>query len=309
MSGWIAADTLDRDGLVPRAEREIVSESVTVPAVVPVPAAVMPRGETALPRRSAWRVKLFTRYFRRWMARNFHAVRLTVAGRPPQLEGQPILVVLNHPSWWDPLLGVVLADLFKGYRHYVPIDAQALAQYRIFEPLGFFGVEVGTPEGAMAFLKTGKAILSRPHHALWVTAQGKFTDPRERPVRLRQGVGHLVRRLDNLVVLPLAIEYPFWQERFPEALAHFGTPLVIGRGRDRPVEAWMARIEAGLTQAQDDLARAALTQDPGQFETLVQGTVGVGGMYDLWRRLQAVVRGRRFHAAHAGLTVEAGEAS
>lgn len=206
-------------------------------------------------------------------------------------------------------MGMVLADLFTGYRHYVPIDAQALEQYHIFEPLGFFGVETGTPDGALAFLKTGAAILSRPSHALWVTAQGKFTDPRERPVQLRQGVGHLVRRLNDAVVLPLAIEYPFWQERYPEALAHFGTPIPVGRGRAQSVDTWMARIEAGLTQALDDLARLAITQDADQFDTLVGGAVGVGGVYDLWRRLGAAVRGRRFSAAHAGLTVEAGEAS
>jgi 1-acyl-sn-glycerol-3-phosphate acyltransferase len=232
------------------------------------------------------------------MGRNFHAVRLSRTGKPPPLNGRPLVVVLNHPSWWDPLLGIVLAERFDGYRHYAPIDASALRRYRLFEPLGFFGVE-DTPEGALAFLRTGSAILSGGHNSLWITAQGRFTDPRERPVRLRRGVGHLVRRLGDAVVLPLAVEYPFWQERFPEALAHFGPPLFVGRGRDLSVKEWMARIEAGLTEAQDELARAASTQDPERFETLGGGAVGVGGPYDLWRRLEALLRGRRFHAAHA----------
>jgi 1-acyl-sn-glycerol-3-phosphate acyltransferase len=232
------------------------------------------------------------------MGKSFHAVRLSRTGKPPAPNGRPLVVVLNHPSWWDPLMGVVLADLFDGYRHFAPIDAAALKQYRVFESLGFFGVEAG-PRGALAFLRTATAILGQAHHSLWITAQGQFTDPRERPVRLRQGVGHLVRRLDNAVVLPLAIEYPFWQERFPEALAHFGAPLFVGRGRDRAVDEWMALIEAGLTEAQDDLARLARARDSAPFETLVGGSVGIGGLYDLWRRFVALVRGQRFHAAHA----------
>lgn len=254
---------------------------------------------TPLPTKSPWRVRMFTRYFRRWMGKSFHAVRVSKAGKPPALDGRPLVVVLNHPAWWDPLFGMVLAELFGDYQHYVPIDAAALKQYRLFEPLGFFGVEVGTPAGALAFLKTSKAILSHPKHGLWVTAQGKFTDPRVRPVELRQGVGHLARRLDDTVILPLAIEYPFWQERYPEALAHFGEPIEVHRGRDGSVEEWMGRIEAGLTRALDDLATAAQSQDAGRFETLVGGSVGIGGVYDWWRRLKARWQGKAFHQGHA----------
>jgi 1-acyl-sn-glycerol-3-phosphate acyltransferase len=242
---------------------------------------------------------LFNRLFHRLMRKNFHAVRLSRTGKPPATAGRPLLVVLNHPTWWDPLMGVVLARLFNSYRHYVPIDATALKQYRLFEPLGFFGVESGAPAGALAFLRTSTAILSGPHNSLWLTAQGKFTDPRQRPIRLREGVGHLLRRLQDVIVLPLAIEYPFWQERFPEALAHFGEPMFVGCGRDRTVAEWMNRIEAGLTTAQDELARIAQTQDPACFETILGGNVGIGGIYDLWRRFTALIRGRHFHAAHA----------
>ncbi|MFM7149195.1 MAG: lysophospholipid acyltransferase family protein [Gemmataceae bacterium] len=233
------------------------------------------------------------------MKKGFHGVRLSRSGLPPVLDGKPLVVVLNHPSWWDPLLGVVLADHFAAYKHFVPIDAAALKQYRLFEPLGFFGVEVGSPAGALAFLKTASTILGLPNHALWITAQGRFTDPRERPVELRQGVGHLVRRLENAVVLPLAIEYPFWKERYPEALAHFGSPIEIGRGRDLTVSQWMTRIETGLTQAMDDLAAAAQSQDPGKFDTLLGGTVGVGGVYDWYRRTRAKLAGKPFSASHA----------
>jgi 1-acyl-sn-glycerol-3-phosphate acyltransferase len=244
-------------------------------------------------------VRFFSRYVRRYLARNFHAVRLARAGRPFVPTGGPLVVVLNHPSWWDPLLGAVLAGLFPDYRHYAPIDATALAKYRFLERLGLFGVEAGTCQGARTFLRTSLAALAQPRAALWITAQGKFTDPRQRPVKLREGVGHLLRRLDGGTVLPLAVEYPFWQERFPEALAHFGEPIPIGHGRDRTVAEWMERLEVGLTSAQDALAAVAQARDAEAFETLLGGKTGVGGLYDLGRRLMAWLRGRRFDSAHA----------
>ena len=57
--------------------------------------------------------------------------------------------------------------------------------------LGFFGVDPSTLRGAAEFLRTGEAILSAPQRALWVTAQGEFTDVRTRPLQLKTGVGHL----------------------------------------------------------------------------------------------------------------------
>jgi 1-acyl-sn-glycerol-3-phosphate acyltransferase len=322
MSGWIAADALDRDGVnrVGAASRaapvRLGSPDLPVPAVGAASRAAPVRlgspdlpqrpdeqaqglhslgPDPALPPRSAWLVPLFQRYARRYLARHLHAVRLHRAGRPDVPDGAPLVVVLNHPSWWDPLVCAALADLFPGYRHYAPIDAAALGKYRFFARLGFFGIEPG-PGGARTFLRTGRAVLAQPHSALWVTAQGAFTDPRVRPVKLRPGVAHLLARLDRAVVLPLALEYPFWQERSPEALAHFGAALVV-RGARSVVE-WLALLESALAGAQDELAAAARRQDPADFAVLLGGKAGVGGVYDLWRRFKALLRGERFRPGH-----------
>jgi hypothetical protein len=42
-----------------------------------------------------------------------------------------------------------------------------------------------------------------------------------------------------------------------------------------------------------------MSRDPQRFEVLHGGQAGVGGLYDLWRRLRARLRGERFQAAHA----------
>ena len=107
-------------------------------------------------RRSPWLVRFFTRHVKRfYLARNFHAVRLSRTGRPAPVPDVPLIVVLNHPSWWDPLVGLVLTELFPDRAHYAPMDAHALLRYRIFERLGVFGIEPATSRGAREFLRTG----------------------------------------------------------------------------------------------------------------------------------------------------------
>ncbi len=246
----------------------------------------------------------FARYGERFLARHFHTVRLARAERPDAeaLHGRPLIVYLNHPSWWDPMVALLLAmHLFPDRRHYAPIEAAALSRYRFFERLGFFGVEPGTVGGARRFLTVAERVLKQPDAVLWITAGGRFADPRERPVRLRSGLGHLISRLDQVVVLPLALEYPFWEERFPEALARFGKPQRAGRVSFLDPAAWTLVLGDQLESVQQSLAADAIARDPARFEILLGGKAGVGGVYDVWRRFRASLRGERFRPEHGGL--------
>jgi 1-acyl-sn-glycerol-3-phosphate acyltransferase len=262
-----------------------------------------------LPELSPGLVAMFSRYGAGYLARNFHAVRLSRAERPNHpagvsLRARPLIVYLNHPSWWDPMMCLLLARrLFPERRHFGPMDAVGLEKYKFFAKLGFFGIEPGTARGARRFLEVSQGLLAQPDTALWITAGGHFADPRERPVRLRPGLGALIRRLDRAVVLPLAVEYPFWDERFPEALARFGEAFEV-RGADRDTDGWTALLEARLAATQDALAREALARDPAPFEVLVGGRAGVGGLYDVWRRFRARLRGQAFQPEHGKIDVE-----
>jgi 1-acyl-sn-glycerol-3-phosphate acyltransferase len=222
-------------------------------------------------------------------------VRLSKSQRldPAALHGKPLIVYFNHPSWWDPLICLRLAaGLFPDRSHYGPIDAAAQGKYRFFEKLGFFGVEAGTARGARRFLSASQEILARPDTALWVAAEGRFTDPRERPVRLRSGIGHLASKIRNAVLLPLAIEYPFWEERSAEALARFGEEIPTGDA-DLDAADWTPILEEGLESALDALTLEALARDTARFEVLAGGSAEVGGIHDAWRRLKARFQGER----------------
>ena len=253
----------------------------------------------SLPAVSPWLWRLFTRYARRYVQRSFHAVRLLRAGPPPQLPARPLVVYCNHPSWWDPLLCLLLAQrYFPARTHYAPIAADALARYRFLARLGFFGLATGTWQGAATLLRVGQALVRQPQTALWITPEGQFTDPRQRPIQLQPGLGHLARRLTTAAFVPLALEYPFWEERVPEALAGFGDAVLVDQLPPRRARDWTALLASQLEATQDCLAEAARRRDRAAFETLLRGRAGVGGAYDLWRRLQAWQRGTAFQQAH-----------
>jgi len=241
--------------------------------------------------------RFFGGVMRRQMRRHFHAVRIAKAGPPRLPERHAAILYTNHPSWWDPALFMVLsATLLRGRKGYGPMEAAQLERYRFMRRIGVFGIEPGTRRGAAAFLRTSSAILADSEAVLWVTAEGAFADPRLRPVRLRPGTAHLMARLERVVAIPLALEYPFWTERLPEALCRFGEPLHSGDGGS--VAYWQALLEERLALTMDALAADAIAREPGRFELVLRGRSGVGGVYDLFRRARAAARGERFEPEH-----------
>ncbi len=244
-------------------------------------------------------LKWFTSYTRFYLRRNFHGLHFLNLADLPKLENIPILVCLNHPSWWDPLIALYLSQRFFPLRqNRGPIAIEGLSKYRLFERLGFFGIEKASARGAARFLRIGEAALNNATGALWVTPQGAFTDVRQRPVRIEPGVGHLAHRLNRFAMLPLALEYAFWNERYPEAFACFGSPVIASSGSERSAVEWNAIFSSALEETQDQLAKRVQHRNPMLFESLLSGNSGVGGVYDVWRACKARLQGKPWQPEH-----------
>ena len=242
----------------------------------------------------------FRRIVRGYFRRHFHGVRGSGVERFLEAgSGGPLIVYANHGSWWDPMVCILLGERMGGRRHYAPMDAAALERYGILKRVGIFGVEMNSPRGAVPFVRTGEAVV-RGGGVLWVTPQGRFADTRERPLEFKAGLAAVAVRVAEAEgecgVLPLAIEYPFWDERLPEVLLQFGERVRVVRGED--AEAVQARLVGALEAAMEELKAKAMARDAEAFEELVRGTRGMGGFYALGQRVKAFVRREPYRAEH-----------
>ncbi|GAC1416277.1 MAG: lysophospholipid acyltransferase family protein [Acidobacteriaceae bacterium] len=244
---------------------------------------------------SAPLLRWFRVIVRRYFRRQFHGVRISGQQQACGIKG-PLIVYANHSSWWDPMVSFLLADLlFPERQHYAPMEAAALRRYRILGRLGIFPVETDSPRGAVQFLRTGEAILAAGG-VLWVTPQGRFADARERPLRFKPGLSALATRaaahLGTCTVLPLAIEYTFWDERLPECLLRLGAPIRVtpatGAGE------LDAELRAALGDEMDALTAMALQRSP----LMVDGSAGAGGFYALGKRVKAFLTRRLYVPEH-----------
>ncbi len=270
-----------------------------------------PRENAGPPRPSRALLRFFDLYLFLFVRRHFHALRLAGAEHWPH-TARPLVICLNHPSWWDPLTAILLSRfLARSNDHYAPMDALAFRRYGVLEKVGLFPVEQGTPRGAARFLRTASQLFRDPNAVLWVTPQGGFTDTRTRPVTFRAGLDVLLRRVPQVTVLPLAIEYTFWDERLPEALALLGEPLVFNGGQRNgmanhepanPGE----QVAGALEQAQNALAALSAQRNPALFTPVLAGAAGTSGIYGGWQRVRALVRGERYDQEHGSLHARPG---
>lgn len=241
--------------------------------------------------------------FRRQLRKNFHQVRVAKESFAAQElpADQPVVAFGNHPSWWDPLVTVAAERYyFPGRFSYAPIDAVMLEKYGIFKSVGFFGVDRdGGTRGAVEFLKIASGLLERSRSLLWMTPQGRFSDPRERPVEFERGIAHLARRVPEAHYIPMAVELAFWEESKPEVLTYLGPPVKFDPKAE--VGEILASLESGMEAAMDRLAELSIARQADAFVPAMDGASGVGGIYDLWRSFRQMARGKKPSLNHSDL--------
>jgi len=217
----------------------------------------------------------------------------------PQLDYRPVVIYLNHASWWDPLVCLLLAREFLADRHsFAPIDAKMLPRYRFLRHLGFFPVESNTHRGALTFLRTSHAIIASSGNALWLTPQARFVDVRERPLHLQDGLGILAASRPDVAFVPLAIEYSFWTEPQPEVLVSFGRKLIPATSAAKSGAEWTEIFSKRLEETQDMLAKHSVRRQGADWTTLARGKEGIHPGYDAWRWLRAAIRAEKFSRRH-----------
>lgn len=245
-------------------------------------------------------IHYFTKFVRRMFRKSFRAVHilpehadaLARFNSPPLLD-KPLLILLSHSSWWDPLVSLVLHRHFTPDREpMAPMDASQLRKFGIFKKIGIFGLDPDDPRSLEAMgAYVAERFTNNPRASLWITPQGRFTDVRA-PIEIRPGGAAIAARTPGISVLCLAIEYGFWTDQKPEVFLSL-RPVAAADGRENSTAAWHRAILEGMSENNRTLSDAVISRDPANFIAVFdsKSRAGTNWWYDLWLK----VRGRTPH--------------
>ena len=226
------------------------------------------------------------------LAKDFHRVMLASDCMPlierVRAEPGPLIGLLNHSSWWDPLLGMYLANRFAPHRHLLaPMELAVFRKFGMFKKLGIFGFEPDHPESLDVLKAYVIGCIERdPATTFWLTPQGQFADQRT-AIRLRPGAGAIAsaiaQRFGRPVVIAVAIEYVFWVDRKPEVIMR--ATEVSYDGDTSSLLGWTRAMTTAMRDNAARLAELAMARDDAPFTTLIGPAKASGKVnlfYDLW---------------------------
>jgi 1-acyl-sn-glycerol-3-phosphate acyltransferase len=251
-------------------------------------------------RRSNPVMRFFDVYVRRYLRRHFSRVRLW--GAPDEIgvpSGVPLVCVMSHASWWDVLIGYHLARQVIRRESYAPMDEAQLQRYRILARLGVYSVDRFSVPGVRAFLRYTGALLTGDR-SVWITPQGEIVSNWQRPVRFQMGVGHLIRRLPEVAVVPVAVHYEFLEEPRPEVFVRFGTVRHLRAPRESAAEITQL-LERGLEETLDRLLQDVMKRTLDGYTVVLEGKSSTSLVYDAVRSVRAWLTGRPDPARHGDL--------
>ncbi|MFN7840261.1 MAG: lysophospholipid acyltransferase family protein [Pirellula sp.] len=259
------------------------------------------RTESRLPKSSKWLVDGFCWYSRGLVRKQFQSMGFLGIEKLASIpDNHSTIVFANHASWWDPIVAMMCQKHYMGHRTlFAPIDADQLENYAVLKKMGFYGVRLQSFSGAQQFLETSKKLLASPSTSIWITPEGKFCDVRDHDQPLMPGLAHLVTKISHTTIIPLALEYSFWDDSRPHIFGQFGDHINCEQLGFDDKSACNEYLTQALRKSQRELATAVVKRDPQAFNYVVSSHAKRLSWYDFARKWAAWLKGRSFDPRHS----------
>jgi 1-acyl-sn-glycerol-3-phosphate acyltransferase len=212
---------------------------------------------------------------RRSLYRAFYAVHFRAAEQlpaPPSNLNVPVIFYANHNTWWDGYLAHIVMRQVYGLEPYLMMDVKQLRRYPFFSWAGCFSVDREDGREALRSIEyIAKELQGGTGRALWIFPQGEIRPQEQRPLNFYAGLGHLIRRVGECYVYPVATRFEFTREQFPEIFVEVG-PVCHFSKETRPNPKQVSNeLETTLTAQIDRLRDEISAEQLKDFVTIIKG--------------------------------------
>jgi len=192
----------------------------------------------------------------------------------------PLLAVVNHSSWWDAILPVIVSRGEHYHDGYGLMDRVQFDRYSFFRHVGILPIDRRNPRRALASLEEVADAMRGQRRTLWIFPQGKILPNDHRPIEVESGTAHLIRLLGKCSVAPVAFRYELGREELPIAYISVGRAEHLPAGDATPVRERSRLIATAMTDELNRLRDDLNEERTGGFELLLRGRSSINRRWD-----------------------------
>ncbi|MCM3786071.1 lysophospholipid acyltransferase family protein [Neobacillus mesonae] len=196
---------------------------------------------------SANKSRFFSKLFSIYNEKYLLDRRFSYVGISGQLDvaekERPVLYIMNHSSWWDGLLVHHALHRLSSCEHYMMMEEEQLKKFTFFRKLGAYSIRKGdtgevrqTLNYTLELLSSGKKV--------WIFPQGEIRHQDVRPLGFERGIGLLLSRLPETIVMPVTLVHGLYCQDKPEAMLTVGLPII---------QPWSDYTSREITQRLEDV--------------------------------------------------------
>jgi hypothetical protein len=193
-----------------------------------------------------WARFLFNPYINHLLKTNFNSFYL-INKLPRVDESAGLIITPNHFSWWDGfIIDFISRKLIRRKIHIMMLEEQ-LKKYWFFRKVGAYSVNLTNPVSTARTMKYTNNVLKSPRNFVVLYPQGKIQSFNAKSIIVKEGLRHILNNIEcELYVLPLALKVEYGNNKNPDVIAQFGSPLqgkVIRNDFNIFIEAFINNIE------------------------------------------------------------------
>ncbi|HMS40572.1 MAG TPA: lysophospholipid acyltransferase family protein [Pyrinomonadaceae bacterium] len=219
-------------------------------------------------KKSVFCEKIFAIYNKNLIRRKFHA--LNVRGLENlQNQSIPFLIYANHSSWWDGLAAFQIC-YFLQLDSFIMMEEKQLKNLQFFRRLGAFSIIRENPREAFESVEYAVNLLkSNSRKTVWIFPQGNILPNDLRPLNFFKGLSHIVKKVKNCAVVPLAFRYEFLGTFKPEIFVSVAEPIFFSPETINDKNMLTEIFVSNLTKTLDKLKKDFVSKNLTNFQNII----------------------------------------
>lgn len=213
---------------------------------------------------------LFAVYNKNLIRRYFNALHISgLVNCYESTPALPLIIYLNHSSWWDGLVAFELSRKMK-LDSFIMMEEKNLKRLSFFRTIGAFSVD---RENRRSSLKTLNYVIDlledTPNRALWIFPQGEILHNDVRPLVFYNGISRIIEKLGKTRILPVALRFEFLDDYKPDIFIKIGAVQTISSEQNFNPKKTTKFLADILAANLDELKKEIIEKNFNDFERII----------------------------------------